>query len=158
MKLYHASNIKDLKILKPQRTISNDKYIGDYVFATSDRKLATMYLVTKGVPILMVTRHTVPKVIICANQEDYILNDNGGAVYEVSSKGFIDTPQDGLSPYEKVLKLPVTPLRKTIYSTSLNALRSQEINVYFVDKEIFNSLLMNPDQSKIIDSLEPYTP
>lgn len=48
--LYHASAQKNLKVLKPQRTLFHDEYIGDFVFATSDRRMAAMYLATKGVP------------------------------------------------------------------------------------------------------------
>ena len=67
MKLYHASPIKNLKLIKPQKTISHDKYIGDFVFATKYKKLALMYMLPKGFPILMNVKSKNPYVVICAD-------------------------------------------------------------------------------------------
>ncbi len=67
MELYHASPIKNLKLIKPQKTISHNKYIGDFVFATKYKKLALMYMLPKGFPILMNAQSKNPYVVICAD-------------------------------------------------------------------------------------------
>lgn len=51
--LYHSSTEKDLRVISPQRTLSKDKYIGDFVFATADPAYSAMYLVPKGLKTLM---------------------------------------------------------------------------------------------------------
>lgn len=51
--LYHASSDTNLTIIVPKRTISKDIYIGDFVFATQDKRLVAMYLVAKGNATIM---------------------------------------------------------------------------------------------------------
>ncbi len=40
--------------------------------------------------------------MICAEQDDYIKNDLGGAIYVLPAKSFTKTPQEGLEDYEMV--------------------------------------------------------
>jgi len=154
MRLYHSSQKKNLILLTPQRTISHDKYIGDYVFATYDKKLAVMYLATKGVAVLMNSK--MSNIVICSDKKEYLNKDKGGAVYEIEDGHFVDTPQNGLSEYEKVSTKPVKPLKKTIYASSIKAFLTFGIKIYFVDQKTFNSLIFNPNQAEIIETLMPY--
>src|SRR4051812_29088282 len=68
--LYHASTNSELTVLEPQRTLSKDKYIGDFVFATKDKLLAVMYLIPKGYGSIMDTKSKPPKILICANESE----------------------------------------------------------------------------------------
>jgi len=158
MTLYHSSQKKNLKLLIPQKTLSHDKYIGDFVFATYNKYLAIMYLATKGVGILMNPKKPDMTIVICANEKEYLITDKGGAVYEMTDDGFFDSPQSGLGEYEKVTKKPVKPLKKVIFESSIDALVNNGVKVYFVNAKMFNSLIINPKQSEIIRSLSPYTP
>jgi hypothetical protein len=154
--LYHASPNKDLEIIEPKRTLSKNRCIGKYVFATSDKKLAAMYLATKGNATLMGFEHKNPWIVICANPNDYLEKDQGGAVYTLPAKTFSKTPQKGLEYSEMVSKKKVKPINKTIYKTSLQAMSEQRIKVYFVEQEKFNELLKSRDQNKLVKELEPY--
>ncbi|MCL5113300.1 MAG: hypothetical protein M1554_02350, partial [Patescibacteria group bacterium] len=115
MKLYHASPIKNLKLIKPQRTISHNKYIGDFVFATKYRKLALMYMLPKGFPILMNVKSKNPYIVICANVEKILQSDKGGALYILPDNLFHQTPQKGLNEYEMVSKDSIIPLGEEDY-------------------------------------------
>lgn len=158
MKLYHASPVKNLKILEPKRTISNDKYIGDFVFATRYRKLALMYMLPKGFPILMNIKSSKPYVVLCGNAEDILKKDTGGALYVLSTKSFSKTPQSGLSDYEMVSKKTVNPLNETDYKSTIKALASESIEIYFVDSNTFEKLIFNPEQDSMVKTLIKFKP
>jgi hypothetical protein len=91
-------------VLEPKRTLSKDKYIGDFVFATQNKVLAIMYLTTRGFATLMNSNSRNPNIVICADKDDYLKRDSGGAIYELPSALFIESPQKELSDYELVSK------------------------------------------------------
>jgi hypothetical protein len=153
--LYHASPNKNLAILEPKRTLSKDRFVGNFVFATSDRKLAAMYLANNGVPVLLNVKEG-PRIIICSNADTYIQNDKGGAIYEVPADSFQPTPQAGLEDSEVVSEVPVVPLNKTIYQTSLDAMKEMGVQVYFVAKDVFDEIVKNKNESEIVAKLKPY--
>jgi hypothetical protein len=151
--LFHASTNKDMDKIKPTRTLSKDRYIGNYIFATSDRILATMYLVTRGNATLMNSKAEPPYVVICADEAEYLKNDKGGAIYELPSETFTVTPQKELSEYELVSRQSVNPLTKITYEKSLDAMLGAGITVRFVDQQTFDSLIGNPRQTELIKNL-----
>ena len=156
--LYHASPYKDLQKIQPQRTLSKDMYIGDYVFATSDIKLAAMYLVTRGNATLMNTDAMLPFIVIRNNPKDYVANDMGGAIYIVPDTTFKKSPQEGLEKSELVSSVAVTPIDKIIYRRSIDAMKEMGIVIYFVTKEIFDKLVLSKEESKIFATLLRYIP
>lgn len=159
MTLYHASQRQNLKIIKPQKTVGHDdKYIGNFVFATKNKKLATMYLVPKGIATLMSPESNGPNIVICANEKDYIKQDKGGAIYNLPGKNFVETPQKGLGRYEMVSTHEIKPLNRTVYHSSVDALLSAGIKIRFTNKNTFNDLLNNPNQEKMIKNISLYKP
>lgn len=154
--LYHASQSKDLLLIEPKRTLSKDKFIGNFVFATTDKILAIMYLTAKGYATLMGLHEEQPNIVICANSEDYLKHDKGGAIYELPSESFIESPQKELSDCELVSKVSVKPLRKLVYDKSIDTIMDAGIHVRFVDKQTFDSLIGNPDQLDLVGKLPLY--
>ncbi len=158
MKLYHASPIKNLKVIKPQRTISHDKYIGNFVFATKYKKLALMYLLPKGFPTLMNVRSKNPYVVICASVEEILKRDKGGTLYLLPGNLFSQSPQKELNEYEMVSKEAVVPLSEDDYESVTQKLISENISIYFVDSDTFNKLILNPKQDSMVKALNKYLP
>lgn len=156
MILYHASTRKNLTVLRPQRTLSHDKYIGDYVFATKSSLLAHMYLVPKGIAILMDSSEDHPNIVMCISESEFLKRDHGGAVFELSSASFAPSPQQEINDYEMVSTIPVKPLKKTVYAKTRDALLALGIQIRFVDKDTFKKLINNPNQKKLVNTLEPY--
>lgn len=152
--LYHASENKRLKLLQPQRTLSNDKYIGDFVFATSNYGLAIMYLATRGQATLINPSRSKPNIIICSNEESYLKKDKGGAIYEVSAREFIQSPQTGLTDYEMVSTKPVDVISKTIFDSSIKAMLYNGIEIRFTDKLTFDRLIGNKNQADLIQEIK----
>ncbi len=160
--LYNASLHKDLELIEPQRTLSRptytgkDKYIGDYVFATKDKRLAAMYLATKGLATLLETEAEFSYIVICSDQAGYIANDKGGAIYELPTDKFSETPQEGLTEYELVSADPIKPLGKIVYEKSLDAMLEHGITVYFVNQKTFDGLMpVGSDKYRAILDLLP---
>lgn len=154
--LYHASPNKQLTVIKPRKTMSRNAHIGDFVFATSDVRLAAMYHATKGNAILMNVKTKKPTVVICNNPEDYLSKDKGGAIYTVPVSTFRKSPQEGLEDSEMVSDVGVTPTNKQAYKSSLAAMKEMRITIYFVNEKLFNKLVEAKDESKILSKLEPY--
>lgn len=157
MVLYHASTNKGLKVLTPQKTLSSNEYIGDFVFATSNIKVAVMYLVPKGYPTLMNTDEPKPNIVICADEEDFLAHDHGGAVYVLSDRGFFRTPQAGLSQHELVCTTAVKPIRTIEYASALSALAKAGIAIRFTDARTFQKIINNSKQQDLIDKIPTYT-
>lgn len=153
MTLYHASQNNSLKLIKPQRTLSNDKYIGDFVFATANKALAAMYLVPKGFAILMDTDLNPPVLVVCGTKQDLQKKDKGGAIYELPDDTFEPTPQSGLELYEKVSTQAVVPLKTYVYKSIFDAFEAHNIVVKFVDESMFKSLVTSPKQQELIQKL-----
>ena len=157
MLLYHSSTITSLALLKPQKTLSNDRYIGDFIFATANKTLALMYLTPKGIATLMNPDGSHPDIVICSTIEEFLKKDKGGAVYKLPDQGFSETPQKSLSNYEMVSRNVVKPINKTIYESTLKALTQAKIEIRFTDKNTFASLIHNPAQDKLIQELPLYS-
>lgn len=155
--LYHASPDKSLTIINPRKTLSKNDYIGDYVFATSNKKLAVMYLATKGNATYMEPQAKQPYIVISSDSNKYLATDRGGAVYSVSANSFEKTPQTGLEDYEMVTKNSVKPIGKEVYKTSVEAMRKYGIEIYFVDWPKFNEIIKAKDKDRILVSIEPYS-
>jgi hypothetical protein len=158
MFLYHASQHKNLVKITPQKTLSHDKYIGNFVFATANKIMAIMYLSPKGFATLMNPDDSNPDIVVCGTVEDFIKRDLGGAVYKLPSAHFTKTPQKGLSDYEMVSTHTVEPLGKTTYNSALEAMLHAGIEVRFTDAKTFKSLIRNPNQADMIKQISLYSP
>lgn len=141
----------------PQRALSKNTYIGDFVFATSNKAYAAMYLAPKGRAMLLNTFHGVPSLVVSGSVEEFLNADKGGAIYEIPPDSFADTPQTELANTELVSSVPVVPLRKEIFDTSLQALRQMNVPVYFVDDALFDTIKDADDHGRaVLQGLEPY--
>lgn len=154
--LYHASPDKNLEIIEPKKTLSKDVYIGDYVFATSDKKLAVMYLATRGNYTYMEPRGNEPFIVICAKPKEYLVHDEGGAIYILSSDTFEKTPQIELKDFEMVSSVSVKPTKKETYNNSIEAMRRNGITIYFVSQPKFDELIKAKDKNNALALVKPF--
>lgn len=116
--LYHASINGGLEVLEPQRTLSKDRYIGDFVFATEDKILAAMYLIPKGYGSIMNYNFKPPKILICADESEVKAKDKGGAIYTVDSSDFNESPQKDLIDFEKASDKSIKPISKEVFDSA----------------------------------------
>lgn len=154
--LYHASPLKNLTLIHSKRTISRDVYIGDFVFATSDKRLSAMYLATKGIEILLDVDSDAPTIVICDKPDNYLKHDKGGAIYVLPSDTFIKSPQLGLEKYELVSKTAVEPRGKVVYKYSLDAMKEVGVVIYFVGQKMFDNLVQAKNEKSFLKKPSPY--
>ena len=156
--LFHASAVKGLKVLNPKRTLSKDKYIGDFVFATPSKPMASMYLAPReGGTILIEAFNDEPYAVINNTSKKFQQVDRGGSIYTVSSTSFSKTPQEELIGPELVSILPVVPISEKVYDTSLSAMKEQNVKVFFVNNDLFHKIQSAKDHGiEILSTLTPY--
>lgn len=156
MNVYHASPDVNLKTIIPKRTMSKDKYIGDFVFATTDKKLAAMYLATRGIATLMHHVSDTPFIVMSSSSDEYLQSDAGGAIYTLPGATFEPTPQHELSESEMVSKVMVEPLDKEVYKTSIEAMKHHGVAIYFVDQPTFKCIVATKNQQEAVSTLQPF--
>lgn len=156
MNVYHASPDSSLKAIAPKRTMSKDVYIGDFVFATTDKKLAAMYLATRGVATLMHHASDTPFIVMSSSSGEYLQSDAGGAIYTLPGATFEPTPQHELSESEMVSRVMIEPLHKEVYKTSIEAMKRHGITIYFVDQPTFERIVAAKNQQEAVSTLQPF--
>lgn len=157
--LYHGSSQADLTTILPKKTLSKDKYIGDFVFASHNKTLAIMYTTAKGFYSLMSTDTIPAYIVICADQNEYIKKDKEVSIYKLPSVGFEETPQVELKDYEFVSSNEAIPESCQTYPNALAAFSKNNIDVYFVDKDNFDQIVAarGEDRTKYLKSVAKYT-
>ena len=76
----------------------------------------------------------------CNDKERFLKLDKGGAIYELECHGFICYPDKGMGDKEWVSKKTLTPLRKTIYNSGLEAMLENGVTVRFMKKQQFQRI------------------
>ncbi|MFH1643599.1 MAG: hypothetical protein ABIA74_00280 [bacterium] len=154
--LFHASKNKNIKVLEPKQIHGRSKEEGKLVFATTHIGFASIFM----------SRHedswqksgsfdNGPFYFICSDKERFLKEDIGGAIYVLSSKDFYADLTKGIRINEWVCRHVVKPLTKLEFDSTLNAMMSFGVQVYFVDKEAFNEIKTVKDYGrKIIMNLK----
>ena len=156
MNVYHASPDSNLKAIVPKRTMSKDVYIGDFVFATTNKKLAAMYLAIRGVSTLMHHASDTPFIVMSSSPDEYLRSDPGGAIYTLPGATFEPTPQLELSESEMVSRVRVEPLDKEVFKTSIEAIKRHGVAIYFVNQPTFERIVSTKNQQEVVSTLQPF--
>ena len=115
-----------------------------------------MYLVPKGIGILMNVKANKPNIVIASNVK--ILQSRDRVELFISYRMRSSKKSSTRNwEYEMVCKSEVKPIDKILYKSVL-ILTSNQIEVRFVSKSLFNELINNPKQDQIIKTIKPYQP
>lgn len=141
--LYHASQNPDIEEFTPRRDRIRDKDEGPRVFASPDKSLVTTFLVKGHCDdwTNIGKFNGVPCMVICADREKFIEDDKGGTLYELPSDTFSCDLEKGMGKDEWTSKEPVKPTNKIKFDSALEAMLENGVQVYFVDKETFKSIV-----------------
>lgn len=137
-------------------TLSHNINIGSFLFATEKKLLALMYLMPKGFPVMMNPEKKFPHIVVAGDADEVLSKDFGGSIYVLNDESFFTTPQEGLSDYEKVSKDTVTPVKEIEINSAIESLIEAGVSLYFVNNEVFNNLIGNPEQKEIISNLKKF--
>lgn len=143
--LYHASENRDIAEFIPQKRHVRDPNEGPVIFATPSRAVASIFMVPDddswGMSGL---QSNVPYKII-GDSDRYRKLDHGGAIYHLPPNTFDMDPNKGLRQYEWTSKVPVKPIGKEIFESGFNAMLEFGVQVYIVDKDIFESIKISKE-------------
>jgi hypothetical protein len=142
--LYHASPNRDLQVIETRQESVRDKNEGPVVFATHDEACASLFLVNSNDSWTFKGRINGVHYHIISDRKRFEELDKGGSIYEVPSDSFERKINDeSWQSLEWTSTKPVNPIRKTDYSSGLEAMIDKGVLVYFVDKEMFEELTKN---------------
>jgi len=156
--LYHSSANPDIDVFEPRNDTPRHPTEGPLVFATPHKAVAAMFLAPKDGGSVEIGVYGDRYIIIVNNTAERLKNkDKGGAIYELPSDTFPTSHSIGMQQSEWVSEAPVKPLKKEIYSSSLDAMANLGVEIFFVDHPTFKSILTSSDHGfNIINQLEPF--
>lgn len=138
--LYHASPNKNLLTIEPRNKNVRDKSEGPVVFATHNEVCASLFLVDTNDSWTSKGRVNGVYYQIISDRKRFEEADKGGSIYEVSSSNFERKNNSGWQSLEWTSTSPVNPIRKTDYSSGLDTMINKGVQVYFIDKETFETI------------------
>jgi 8-oxo-dGTP pyrophosphatase MutT (NUDIX family) len=156
--LYVAAQTRGVKELIPMKGNYRDKDEGAVIFFFFDKTLASIYLIKEHNDNWTNLGYfgDIPYVVIKMGREEFLKKDNGGSIYEVPSDNFDCNPNLGMREKEWTSSEPVRPLKETFYTSALNTMIENGVNVYFVNEETFKDIRNSKDHGQgILNSLTP---
>ena len=151
-KLYHASPSTDVLKFEPRNEYP--RYTGEakLIFATPYEELAAMFLVPRDIETEISIYGDRYVVFINSNEESYVERDKGGAIYTLPSESFETDSVHGMGEIEWYSKVPVTPISKVVYRTSIEAMDRFNVDRFFVDNDTIEKIRANPgDALKLVE-------
>jgi hypothetical protein len=138
-KLFHGSGTNNLTILEPRAINTRKKQEGEVVFAAQDFALACMFMSPRADDSWKrLWRIDTTYYIVFSDEQRFRENDKGGSVYEVPLEKF-ELIQES-NDTEWVSKSSVKVLKEYCFDSTLKALIDNNVQVYFVDKELFEEI------------------
>lgn len=142
--LYHGSTNKDLKVLQPVFN-ANAPEQGKHVFATTRKDYAAIYLLPHVCgPMYVDTDRNPVAVFINSSLQAIKKHDKGGAIYTVSSDGFVKTVQPGLEESELINPKSVNIIKIERYPSAISAFKQMGIELYSINNHIYAEIEASP--------------
>ncbi len=145
--LYVSAQTKGIEELVPMEGRNRGEDEGSVIFSTPDKALASIFLVNGHNDSWMQIGYfnDILVVIIKSDREEFIKNDRGGSMYTVSSETFDFDPDKGMGEKEWTSSKPVRTQSETNYSSALETMTDNGVQVYFVDEETFDEINRSRD-------------
>ncbi len=161
--LYHSSPNIDIEIFEPRKEKVRDPEEGPVVFATPDKALAAAFLVRTDGSWVKIGRFSdgktqTPWHLVTKNKRRFRKSDKGGAIYHLPPEGFSSNLDKGMGDVEWTSTSKVKPIKKEVFPSGEQAMKDLGVNVYFVNRKIFNAINKSKDHGRsIILGLNPET-
>lgn len=137
--LFHASRNRNVTVFEPRAERVRDKKEGARVFATPDKRLATVFLVdTDDSWANSGVSNGVPYIVI-SDEKRFKDADTGGAIYSLPPASFETDVTKGLRENEWTSAEAVIPIGKEEYSSAFEAMLDSGVQVYFVDATTYEA-------------------
>lgn len=153
--LYLGSSHGEVEEFEPKVSKGSGEKYGALVYASSDLATASIFMARVEGEWSAGRFGDVPYVLIPMSRDEFIKNDRGGHIYVLLSGTFNTEAGRGLGEYEWASKEKVKPVQKLEYLSALDAMLENGIQVYFVDKEIYQKIKESEDHGySILKKLE----
>lgn len=151
--LYHASPRRDIEEFQPRAETVRDPEEGPLVFASPDAKAVTRFLVPVDDSWTQISTFNGIHTIVISDKDRFSRLDKGGAVYSLPPETF--THDETKSKREWTSKFGVKPTAKLEYTSGLEAMIDNGVQVYFVNEETFKQIRSSKDHGlKILEKIE----
>jgi hypothetical protein len=141
--LYHSSPNTAIVEFEPQNEFPRYEGEVNLVFATPHLAVAAMFLIPRHIPTEISVYGDTYVAFINSNEADYSLSDNGGAIYSLPVDTFETDAVDGMGEIEWVSNVPVKPLFKEVFKTSIEAMNKYNVVRYFVSEATLKKIQEN---------------
>lgn len=148
--LYHGSPHKNLDQLKPQNRLLHRAEEDKLIYATPDIALASVFLASGKAHIGCGKFGKVWYIWIIADRNKFIKNDSGGHIYVLPSETFKVNQKSVFSEEEYVSTVPVKPNKVIEFTSSIDALVENDVQVYFISQEIYEQVQKSKDHGYLI--------
>lgn len=143
--LYHASQKRDIERFELRGERVRDPNEGARIFATPDKRLATIFLVPTDDSWANSGFFGDTPHLIVSDENKFRAMDMGGAIYSLPSDRFETDLTKGLREKEWTSTEEVRPIGKKEYASGLTAMLESGVQVYFVDQETYEKTQDAPD-------------
>lgn len=153
--LYHGSSNREITRFEPRALKVRDASEGPAVFATSDKRMATVFMIGVDDSWGNSGMHNGVPYMIISDRKRFEDLDQGGAIYHLPGETFDSDPSKGLGEVEWTSPEVVKPAHREDHKSALEAMLNHGVQVYFVDRETYEAYRAAPDQSlPLLRSLE----
>ena len=133
--LYHGSSNREIARFEPRSEKVRDPQEGPKVFATSDKRMASAFIVGADDSWANSGMHNGVPYLVISDRQRFEQLDQGGAIYHLPPDTFETDPNKGLGTVEWTSSESVEPFHKEEHQSALEAMLEQGVQVYFVDPE-----------------------
>lgn len=139
--LYHVSEREGIIEFVPRAESVRDPKEGSVIFATPDKAYALQFLVPGDSRDSKRGYYNgIPTVVIRNSRETFLEGDRGGWLYEFPSDSFDFDSTKQMRDREWTSRTRVKPLGSAHYTSTVDALLDNGVQVYFVDDETFTKM------------------
>lgn len=144
--LYHGTTLSEIEEFVPQNKHVRDEKEGKLFFATPDKAFATTFLSPRPDDTWSIRgKYNGIYYIVIADEERFRKGDGGGMLYEFPSDQFECDNTKSMRDAEWHTREKIKPIHVNAYSSTLDAMIKNHVQVYFVDKEIFEKIKESDD-------------
>lgn len=153
--LYHASSNRDIKVFEPRNESIRHPSEGPVVFATASKIEASKFLVKTDDSWTNLGAFNSVHFMLCSDRKRFEEIDKGGTIYHLPSNSFIIDERFNKGTNEWTSRTSVVPIGRDDYESGLEAMINFGVQIFFVDREMFNRVQNSDDHGySIIKSLK----
>jgi uncharacterized protein (DUF2235 family) len=143
--VYHGSSNKGIERFEPRSQKVRDQTEGPKVFATSDKRMASVFIMGVDDSWGNSGMHNGIPYMVISDRARFEKLDQGGAIYHLPGDSFETDPNKGLGDIEWTSGEAVVPTDKEDHASALEAMLEHGVQVYFVDPATYHSWRTSSD-------------